>query len=683
MILQVVKGDNPGQDITVDGSVFAIGREKDNDLVINDPGISRHHCVFRREDGQWWVEDLQSVNGVAVNAIKITEKTQLKPGDEITVFSHIFVFEPAAKVPAAVQGLKVRRLEPLPGDTSAVAPPAPAAPAPDGWSAKPEAKRGGIPAMLIVKIAMLLIILALAGYMTMLLFSSGPKESAAPLELTPAGDSTTTTTDVAPATTPGSEQTTTLLDPATLTQLEAPVDEAPMFAPLTDTAAPVETTRLQPLPQANAAATDDEGDEDAAERPAPLAAGAAVNLVLVTSEPSDAEVYLDDKPVGKTPLLLREATPGRHMLSLRKDGYEDLTRQIQVPDRLPSRPYQLRLKAGALLITSEPSGAWVTQGRRFLGLTPLLLSELPAGEHEFVLRGPGCEPQKVSASVNPAAGETVRAELSTLLGNLELNSRPPGCRVYLDGVLMGETTEMTGNPMRAAPFVLQSLASGPALLKVEHPSGINVTGKVNIPKGGTLQQAASLWVPTHRLTMIDGTVKIGLLLEENELGDVVLEEVGRRNAARYLKPQIAELHRLSNDEIAEFIAQSKKGSQDAAGGEAMGLARKDDLVMSVADMLQDQRRLTINDFNATYRDRQIRISGNTSTRYKDTAGAIVVEFGTRAIRCTFEKNTPNEDWEIISQAAKSRTPISLRGHCVGLINDTIVMNNCSLVVGLQ
>lgn len=684
MILRIVKGDNPDQNITVDGNVFAIGREKDNDFVINDPGISRHHCVFRHEDGQWWVEDLQSVNGVAVNAVKISEKTRLRPGDEITVFSHIFVFEPLAEVPAAVQGLKVRKLDPLPGDTSTVAPPAPSAPASDSWSAKPETDRSGIPIMLIVKIAMLLIILALAGYMTMLLFSSGPKESAAPLELAAAGDSTAVPTDIAPATTPGSEQTTTLLDPAALAQLAAPVDEAPMFAPLTDTAAPAETTRLQPLPQAKAPAVDDEEDEDAGEQPTPLAAGAASELVLVTSEPSDAEVYLDDQPVGKTPLLLRETTPGRHLLRLRKDGYEDLTRQIQVPDRLPSRPYQLRLKAGTLLITSEPSGAWVMQGRRFLGLTPLLLSELPAGEHEFVLRGPGCEPQKVAASVNPAAGETVRAELNSLLGNIELNSRPPGCRVYLDGVLMGETAEMEGNPMRAAPFVLKSLASGPALLKVEHPSGINVTGKVNIPKGGTLQQAASLWVPTHRLTMIDGTVKIGLLLEENELGDVALEEVGRRNAARYLKPQIAELHRLSNDEIADFIAQSKKGSQDATGAEAMGLARKDDLVMSVADMLQDQRRLTINDFNATYRDKQIRISGNSSTRYKDTAGTIVVEFGTpRAIRCTFEKNTPNEDWEIISQAAKSKTPISLRGFCVGLVNDTIIMNNCSLVVGLQ
>lgn len=239
--------------------------------------------------------------------------------------------------------------------------------------------------------------------------------------------------------------------------------------------------------------------------------------------------------------------------------------------------------------------------------------------------------------------------------------------------------------MRAAPFILKSLTAGPALLKVEHPSGINVTGKITIPKGGTVRQQAALWVPTHRLTLIDGAVKFGLLLEENELGDVALEEVGRRSA-RYLKPQIAELHRLSNAEITDYIAQSNKSRQDAAagaGGEALELARKDDLVMSVADMLQDLRRLTINDFNAAYRDKQIRISGNSSTRYKDNTETIVVEFGTKAIRCTFEKNTPNEDWEIISQAAKAKTPISVRGFCEGLKNDIVVMSNCSLVMGFQ
>jgi len=670
-----MKGDNPGQDITVEGGVFAIGRERDNSFVINDPGISRYHCSFRREGDQWWVEDLQSVNGVVVNGVKISEKTPLTPGDEITVFSHVFAFNPPGAAAPSVAGLKVRKLERLPNDTAAITPPgAVAAPATGNADGK------GSPIVTMAKIAILLIILALAGYMAMLMFANNAQEGAKPLELAAADDAA-----AAPAPTPDAATAPVLLDPATLDQLAAPVDAAPMFTPEADHAVQADATRLQPLPQtadADAAAVA-AAPAAAADQLAPPAVAVAVNLILVTSIPSAAEVFLDDRSIGTTPLLVRDATPGRHMLELRKDGYEDLTRQIQVPDQLPSRPYQLRLKAGTLLITSEPSGAWVMQGRRFLGLTPLLLSDLPAGEHEFVLRGPGCDPQKVSASVNPAAGETVKAELSSLLGTIELNSRPSGCRVYVDGVLMGETVDMTGNPMRAAPLVITSLVAGPALLKVEHPSGIHVTGKILIPKGGTIRQQASLWVPTHQLKLIDGAVKVGLLLEENEHGDVVLEDVGYRST-RYLKPQIADMHRLSNDEIVEFIAQSQKNRRDTlagAGGEATGLPRNDDVAMNVADMLQDQRRLTINEFNATYRDSQIRLNGNTSTRYRDTGGAIVVEFGTRDIRCIFEKKTPDEHWEIISQAAKNKTPISLRGICAGLTNNMVIMRDCSLVLG--
>lgn len=666
MILRVVKGDNPLQDLTVDGGSFSIGREKDNDYVINDPGISRRHCRFYLEAGQWWIEDLQSVNGVSVNAEKISAKTALRPGDEITAFNHVFIFEPPAEA-APAKGLRVRKLEQLPHDTSAIVAPA-ALSMDEEQSGLASSEGGGGRLWLAAKLVMLLVILALAGYMALLIFRTSPKKDSGPLELA-AVDESPVVVDQG--------DTTSLLDPGTLDQLEAPVDDTPLFPAFGESRTPSRATRLQPLPQHNA-----DDDDDGNDRPGPLNAAASSNLVLVTSEPSEAEVFLDERPVGTTPLLLRDATAGRHRLILRKDGYEPLTRQIHVPDQLPSRPYQLRLKAGTLLIDSNPSGAWVMQGRRFLGMTPLLLSDLPAGEHEFNLGGPGCEPQKIAARVNPAAGEVVRAELNSQLGGIELNSRPPGCRVYVDGVAMGETVPMPGNPMRAAPFMLSSLIAGPALLKVEHPSGINITGKVTIPPGGVIRQQASLWVPTHRITLMDGTVKIGLLLEENELGDIALEEVGRRSA-RYLKPEIAEVQRLSNDDISDIIAKSSKGRAEADENETLALARKDDLVISVADILQDRRRLNINDFNATYRDKQIRISGNTSTRYKDNAGAIVVEFGTRAVRCTFERNTPNEDWEIISQAAKNKTPISLRGTCEGIHNGMVMMSNCALALGLQ
>jgi hypothetical protein len=47
--------------------------------------------------------------------------------------------------------------------------------------------------------------------------------------------------------------------------------------------------------------------------------------VLILSLPEGAEVLLDNDSVGKTPLTLKDVTPSRHELKLRRDGYKEKT----------------------------------------------------------------------------------------------------------------------------------------------------------------------------------------------------------------------------------------------------------------------------------------------------------------------------------------------------------------------
>ena len=94
MKLRIVKGNNPGQLLNLDGKdSFLIGRVEDNDFIINEAGVSRHHCKLSNVAGEWLAEDLNSVNGLLVNGSKISGGVILHPGDEITVFSHTFVLE--------------------------------------------------------------------------------------------------------------------------------------------------------------------------------------------------------------------------------------------------------------------------------------------------------------------------------------------------------------------------------------------------------------------------------------------------------------------------------------------------------------------------------------------------------------------------------------------------------------
>lgn len=68
-----------------------IGRQADNDLVIADPGVSRHHAEITNERGTCTLRDLGSTNGTLVNGAKVKQHA-LQDGDLITVGSTVVEF---------------------------------------------------------------------------------------------------------------------------------------------------------------------------------------------------------------------------------------------------------------------------------------------------------------------------------------------------------------------------------------------------------------------------------------------------------------------------------------------------------------------------------------------------------------------------------------------------------------
>jgi hypothetical protein len=44
-----------------------LGTEMDNDLILGDQFVSRHHARLRWDGAIWWIEDLGSSNGTMVN----------------------------------------------------------------------------------------------------------------------------------------------------------------------------------------------------------------------------------------------------------------------------------------------------------------------------------------------------------------------------------------------------------------------------------------------------------------------------------------------------------------------------------------------------------------------------------------------------------------------------------------
>lgn len=68
-----------------------IGRTEENVLVLADEGISREHAAIEYENGDYFIVDLGSSNGVFLNNEKV-EKAKLKYWDEIQIHNFVIKF---------------------------------------------------------------------------------------------------------------------------------------------------------------------------------------------------------------------------------------------------------------------------------------------------------------------------------------------------------------------------------------------------------------------------------------------------------------------------------------------------------------------------------------------------------------------------------------------------------------
>jgi SARP family transcriptional regulator, regulator of embCAB operon len=74
-----------------------IGRLSDNDIVLDDVSVSRHHAVIIDTGTSFVITDLRSANGVDVGNERIRGTATLSDGDRIRICDHEFTFELAPR----------------------------------------------------------------------------------------------------------------------------------------------------------------------------------------------------------------------------------------------------------------------------------------------------------------------------------------------------------------------------------------------------------------------------------------------------------------------------------------------------------------------------------------------------------------------------------------------------------
>jgi LysM repeat protein len=165
------RGPHPNRPFPLGKDVITIGRGLDNDIVVDDAEVSRHHARLTRQGNDWVLEDLGSRNGTFVNGQRITGPVTLPPGAQVGLGTGIlFSMEmglPVAPAPPAY-------------------PPLPAYP----WAYAPPRRKGRFGWLFVatpVAILLILAVLALLGLLAYLLLRPSAPESLAGAALAAAG----------------------------------------------------------------------------------------------------------------------------------------------------------------------------------------------------------------------------------------------------------------------------------------------------------------------------------------------------------------------------------------------------------------------------------------------------------------------------------------------------------------
>ncbi|HCE42271.1 MAG TPA: hypothetical protein DET40_01830 [Lentisphaeria bacterium] len=92
MKLFYIEGNKIGASYELTPPGVSIGRESDNDVILDSEASSRYHAKLELKDGEWFVKDLGSTNGTKLNDLKISGDARLNEGDRISIGKEVLLF---------------------------------------------------------------------------------------------------------------------------------------------------------------------------------------------------------------------------------------------------------------------------------------------------------------------------------------------------------------------------------------------------------------------------------------------------------------------------------------------------------------------------------------------------------------------------------------------------------------
>jgi tetratricopeptide (TPR) repeat protein len=297
-----------------------------------------------------------------------------------------------------------------------------------------------------------------------------------------------------------------------------------------------------------------------------------VDSLTVISVPGDAEVFLDDKKVGVTPLKLNSVLTGVHKITISKEYFLPKTLDIHIYKAEENRvQVQLEKAEVEVRITSNPVEAFIYVSGNPSGKTPISLKisldrdlSVKLAKEEYLdkelklkLTAEGISIQgtdKVFPVNNAIADIQVELSPAPIPGSLKILSEPMGAIVYLDGVEKGQT-----------PLSLPKITPGNREIRVSIPEFDTLTQKAEVISnketeikfilGGVVTLSS---VPSDAQVFIDGK-QIGITPLKTDRLSVGSHQV-RFTKEKFMDKTITVLVERGQEKDVSIRLSAQKGS---------------------------------------------------------------------------------------------------------------------------
>jgi len=208
----------------------------------------------------------------------------------------------------------------------------------------------------------------------------------------------------------------------------------------------------------------------------------ALSALRVESTPSGAELYINNQGPFSTPHVTTDLLPGTHLITVQARGFHTRRQTITLGagERVPLN-MELEPRTGLVLIHTQPDDVEVKINSVNKGSTPLLLTDLPWGQHTVHLSKPGYRDRTVGLSITGRSPIYINETLTTSSATLTVESTPPGARITLNGSSRGTT-----------PATIEEVPEGTAVLELHMEGYEPFSESLTLAAGQRVQRNAEL-----------------------------------------------------------------------------------------------------------------------------------------------------------------------------------------------